>query len=260
LLACDAMALRIVAVAILSVADGAFQQGASEERESLLTLLMARDPSLAFSGGFPVGQPRSKSPQMKLDELDSAGYYATGGASELPMKKPLGKKELKKFWTKLENKGKAGSNLKKIPDKAQWINMVNAVDVAKPGQISSGFQYGQEIAIINEKGKLYAIANKLPPTGQPATFGKLNGDGTITEPISGTKYSLSTGKVVEWCPSLIGGLQKLLVAPTNVPTFSVRKLGNAVQAQINVNLKRQYEQKYWRGILDAQGKVDGAYY
>jgi hypothetical protein len=40
----------------------------------------------------------------------------------------------------------------------------------------------------------------------------------------------------------------------------VRKQGGSVQVQINVNAKAQFESKYWRGVLDAQGKVDGGYY
>ena len=40
----------------------------------------------------------------------------------------------------------------------------------------------------------------------------------------------------------------------------VRKQGSKVQALINVNAKAQFEQNYWRGILDSQGKVDGGYY
>ena len=47
-----------------------------------------------------------------------------------------------------------------------------------------------------------------------------------------------------------------------VPLFAVpvRKQGGQVQVQINVNAKAQFESKYWRGVLDAQGKVDGGYY
>ena len=40
----------------------------------------------------------------------------------------------------------------------------------------------------------------------------------------------------------------------------VRKQGGKVQALINVNAKAQFEQNYWRGVLDSQGKVDGGYY
>ena len=48
----------------------------------------------------------------------------------------------------------------------------------------------------------------------------------------------------------------------SIPLFAVpvRKQGGSVQVQINVNAKAQFESKYWRGVLDAQGKVDGGYY
>ena len=42
--------------------------------------------------------------------------------------------------------------------------------------------------------------------------------------------------------------------------YKCRKQGGKVQALVNVNAKQQFESKYWRGILDAQGKVDGGYY
>jgi len=148
----------------------------------------------------------------------------------------------------------------RVPNKVVWVDLLKGKDVP-PGSVNTGFRYGQEIAIVNEKGTLYAISNKLPPTAQPATFGTLEGDGTIKEPISGTKFSLRTGKVVgPWCPSLVGKIAKLLIPPTDVPTFQVRKNGDSIQVKINVNAKAQFEQNYWRGVLDAQGKVDGGYY
>ena len=40
----------------------------------------------------------------------------------------------------------------------------------------------------------------------------------------------------------------------------MRKQGGSLQALVNVNAKAQFESNYWRGVLDAQGKVDGGYY
>jgi len=148
----------------------------------------------------------------------------------------------------------------KIPTKKVWVSFVPAEE-CQPGQIAAGFRYGQEIAIANDKGALYAVANKLPPTGQPATFGTLPGKGILQEPITGTAFNLKTGQPVgEWCPNLIGKLIRLLVGPTSVPTYPVRKAGKNIEVQINVNAKAQFEAGYWRGVLDAQGKVDGGYY
>jgi nitrite reductase/ring-hydroxylating ferredoxin subunit len=148
-----------------------------------------------------------------------------------------------------------------VGTKQVWVDFAKAKD-CQPGTIISGFQYGQELAIACEKGgKLYAMSNKMPPVGQPATFATLDGKGTIVEPVTGTKFNMSTGKPVgKWCPSLVGNLIGLLVSPSNLFVFPVRKSGNSVQCLINVNAKKQFESNYWRGVLDAQGKVDGGYY
>jgi nitrite reductase/ring-hydroxylating ferredoxin subunit len=152
---------------------------------------------------------------------------------------------------------------KKIPSKNVWVSFADAKD-AKPGQITSGFQYGLEIAIVTDKsGATYACSNKLPPTGQPATFCELTDKpGQIKEPISGTVYSLKSGQIVgDWCPSILGRLLiGRLLGPQNLDVFPCRKGSGSVQVLVNVNAKAQFEQKYWRGILDAQGKVDGGYY
>jgi len=96
---------------------------------------------------------------------------------------------------------------------------------------------------------------------QPATFGELQGKGILKEPITGTLFNMKTGQPVgEWCPSLVGKLFRILVGPQGVPTYPVRKSGNNIEVQINVNAKAQFEANYWRGVLDAQGKVDGGYY
>jgi nitrite reductase/ring-hydroxylating ferredoxin subunit len=149
---------------------------------------------------------------------------------------------------------------KKIPSTKVWATFASSKEL-QPGGVVSGFQFGQEIAIAkSQSGKLFAISNKLPPTGQPATFGTVDGN-KIIEPISGTAFNMATGKPEgKWCPSLVGNLLGRLVTPTDVPTFPVRDRGGKLQVQINKNAKAQFEQNYWRGVLDAQGKTDGGYY
>jgi nitrite reductase/ring-hydroxylating ferredoxin subunit len=205
--------------------------------------------------------------QDAASAADAASDHSSAGEASdsslgVPMSKnEMSEKEWRKFWAKMEAKGKSGSQLKGIPDKTRWVSFVNEADVEENGMIASGSKHGHQIAIVNEKGVLYAISNTLPPTGQPATFGILDGDGSIKEPISGTKFSLRTGKLVgDWCPSLIGGLQSMLVAPRDVQTFDVRRNGNAVEVLINVNLKKQSEQTYhWREVLKSQRQIDGPY-
>ena len=100
-----------------------------------------------------------------------------------------------------------------------WVSWINAAD-AKPGTINSGFRYGQEIAIICDlKGGLYAMSNKMPPTGQPTTFAGFGEKGTVVEPITLTEYNCKTGKQIgTWCPSPIGRLLfSRLTTPSDIP-------------------------------------------
>ena len=151
----------------------------------------------------------------------------------------------------------------KIPSKNAWVTFADSSEIVKGGVIS-GFSFGQELAIACTKnGQLYAMANKLPPTGQPATLGKVTDDGkAIVEPLCGTAFDLKTGKPVgKWCPYPLGQLVfGRLIGPSDVAVFKVRQQGGKVQCLINVNAKAQFEQNYWRGVLDSQGKVDGGYY
>jgi nitrite reductase/ring-hydroxylating ferredoxin subunit len=145
-----------------------------------------------------------------------------------------------------------------IPTKQVWVAFGEA---PAPGEIVSGFEYDQEIAIVNDGGTLYAVSNKLPPFGQPATFGKLVGKGELQEAVTGTVFNLKDGRPVgKWCPGPIPVIFGLITSATNVEVYKCRKKGSKVEVNINVNAKAQFEQKYWRGVLDSQGKVDGGYY
>merc|ERR1719378_1560219 len=145
-----------------------------------------------------------------------------------------------------------------IPVKNVWTDMFPASE-AKPGTINSGFKYGIEVAVVCTKdGKLYGFSNKMPPTGQPTTFAKIENN-CVVEPVTGTQYDLKTGKQTgKWCPYPVGQLLiGRVTTPQDLEIYQVRKQGKSIQALINVNAKAQFEQKYWRGILDSQGKVDG---
>lgn len=150
-----------------------------------------------------------------------------------------------------------------IPTKMKWVPFVSASEAQK-GTAVAGFQYGLEIAVVTDTtGKQYAIANKLPPFGQPATFGTI-GAGTITDPVTLSTWDLKTGKPIgAWCPAppLIGPIIfNALSSPSPLTVFPCRKSGNKIEANVNVNAKAQFESGYWRGVLDAQGKTDGGYY
>merc|ERR1711924_408506 len=130
---------------------------------------------------------------------------------------------------------------KKIPDKKAWANYG-----PKPekGKAVGGTVQRVDICIVQDAaGKLYALGNKAPPTGQPLEFGKVNSKaGTIADPTFGTEFSLKTGNVVgKWLPGGIGFLlRNLFPEPQVVLTFPVRGKGNNVEVQININAAKQF--------------------
>jgi len=89
---------------------------------------------------------------------------------------------------------------------------------------------------------------------------------TIIEPQYGTVFDCLTGLPVgDWCPSppVVGQLiGAFMGGPQAVATFEVREafMSGAIEVQVDVNAKKAYEADYWKGLLDAQGKVDGTYY
>jgi nitrite reductase/ring-hydroxylating ferredoxin subunit len=135
-------------------------------------------------------------------------------------------------------------------------------DLPKPGRATSGVAGGLDICIaVDNKGAVYALGNKCPPIGQPLAFGQVNNDGTIQDPLLGTKFSLKTGEVVgPWCPSGIGKLIGGAFSPDGVPTYPVKKVGANIEVTVDVNAKFNFESNFWSGVLDAQGKADGKYY
>lgn len=146
-----------------------------------------------------------------------------------------------------------------IPDKLAWVNFIEA-DEVPPGAIVGRMVGGQDIAVANDGGTLYAIADNLPPTSSPASSGILLGNGIIQDPLSKSQFDMKTGQNLAWCPGGLGFIYKLLQSPTDVAAFKVRKQGKFIQVELNVNAKAQFEKSYWKGILDARGKADGGYY
>merc|ERR1712113_937738 len=81
---------------------------------------------------------------------------------------------------------------KKIPDKNVWVPIVSASD-AKPLTVTSGFQYGVEVAVVSGKGgNVYGLSNKLPPFGQPTTFATFDATkpDCIVEPVTARQADL----------------------------------------------------------------------
>ncbi|VEU42902.1 unnamed protein product [Pseudo-nitzschia multistriata] len=150
----------------------------------------------------------------------------------------------------------------KFKAKLAYVPCISVEDLPAPGSATSGVAGGLAICIaVDPKGSVYALGDKCPPVNQPLSFGKVNADGTIQDPVLGTKFSLKTGEVVgKWCPSGIGKLIGGAFSPIGVPTYPVKKSGKNIDVQVDVNAKFNFEAQYWTGILDAQGKSDGKYY
>ncbi|GMI36982.1 hypothetical protein TrCOL_g2520 [Triparma columacea] len=150
---------------------------------------------------------------------------------------------------------------KKIGPKLQYAPCIPTKNIPKPGTATSGVCAGLAICIaVDKDGSIYALGDKCPPVNQPLSFGKV-ANGCIEDPVLGTKFNLKTGQVQgAWCPSGIGKLLGGLFEPSGVNTYPVKKQGANLCVQVDVNAKLAFEQQYWSGVLDAQGKANGKYY
>jgi len=97
-------------------------------------------------------------------------------------------------------------NAKKGPS-LKYVPCISTADLPAPGSATSGVAGGLAICIaVDPKGAVYALGDKCPPVNQPLSFGKVGSDGTIADPVLGTKFSLKSGQVIEWCPTGLGKL------------------------------------------------------
>merc|ERR1712194_370889 len=143
----------------------------------------------------------------------------------------------------------------------KYVPCISTEDLPKPGSATSGVDGGLAICIaVDRKGAGYALGDKCPPGNQPLSFGEVNDDGTICDPVLGTRFSLKPGQVEAWCPTGLGRLVGGLFEPVGVPTYPVKAKGKIVEVQVDVNYKANFEADYWSGVLDAQGKASGKYY
>ena len=151
-------------------------------------------------------------------------------------------------------------SMKAVGSKLQYCDAIPASKAPKRGKAVSANAGGLAICIAADKnGYLYALSDKAPPTGQPLSQGSVEGT-TICDPTFGSRFDLKTGACVEWLPGGFGAILRNVFEPQGVYTYPVKSQGGKIQVQVNVNARAEYEQGYWKGILDAQGKSDGSYY
>jgi len=151
-------------------------------------------------------------------------------------------------------------NVKKIKPALKYVPCIRKDELPKRGKATSGVAGGLAICIaVDEKGGVFALGDKCPPANQPLSIGKVEG-GAIVDPILGSRFSLKTGQPVEWCASPLGKIVGGLFTPSGVPTYPVKNGKQNIEVQVDVNYKLAYEQEYWSGVLDAQGKANGKYY
>jgi len=148
----------------------------------------------------------------------------------------------------------------KIKPKLKYVPCIRKDELPKRGKCTSGVAGGLAICIaVDEKGGVFALGDKCPPANQPLSVGTC-GQGVIKDPILGTTFNLKTGTVVDWCAGPLGKIVGGLFTPVGVPTYPVKSGGQNIEVQVDVNYKLAYEQEYWSGVLDAQGKANGKYY
>lgn len=146
--------------------------------------------------------------------------------------------------------------------KLKFVDACGA-DELEPGKAKSAVVAGLDICVIQDAidGKYYAVGNKCPPTGTPVSQGRVNSrEKTIEDPQNGSEFNYQTGEPVRWCTRGVGILIGRFIEQAPLPCFKIKKAGNKLQVEVNVNAKADFESNYWRGILDAQGKTDGGYY
>jgi len=154
---------------------------------------------------------------------------------------------------------------KKILPSFQWLKTgVKASELA-PGQLVAKTLGGNDVLVgKNQSGGLFCVGNLCPHLGTPMSEGAdVIGD-IIVCPLHGSSFSTKTGELIDWCPSppIIGPLTGIVTEQRNLAVLDARTSfwGDDVEVNIDTNAKKAYEADYWKGLLDAQGKVDGTYY
>jgi nitrite reductase/ring-hydroxylating ferredoxin subunit len=124
-------------------------------------------------------------------------------------------------------------------EKLRYVPCLDIDDLPFPGFATSSDAGGHALCIVvDPKGSVFALAGKCPPANNPLSSGKVCADGTIEDPVLGTKFSLRTGEVVgAWCPNGFGKLVGGVFSPVGISTFPVRLKGRSIEVQVQVDSK-----------------------
>jgi len=157
----------------------------------------------------------------------------------------------------------------KILPSLAWIKSGIKTEELKNGDYQTVCLCGLDYCVGRTlQGKLFAVGDKYPPTGQSFAAGGFVEDETIADDQFGNRWNVFTGESVgEWCPSppLIGKFVGAFMTDGKPEALSVTDIredffSKEIEVLCDTNAKRAFEADYWKGILDAQGKDDGSYY
>jgi len=153
----------------------------------------------------------------------------------------------------------------KILPSFQWLKTGLKTGDLAPTDLRALNMAGVDVLIgKNQSGGLFCVGNLCPHLGTPMSEGAdVIGD-VIVCPLHGSSFKTTTGELIDWCPSppIIGPLTGLVIEKKALAVFEIKTsfLGDDIEVKIDTNAKKAYEADYWKGLLDAQGKVDGTYY
>uniref|UniRef100_A0A7S1M9Y9 Rieske domain-containing protein n=1 Tax=Alexandrium catenella TaxID=2925 RepID=A0A7S1M9Y9_ALECA len=154
---------------------------------------------------------------------------------------------------------------KKVLPAFEWLKTGLKASQLAPGQLVAKQLGGNDVLVgKDQSGTLFCVGNLCPHFGTPMSEGAdVIGD-IIVCPLHGSSFSVKTGELLDWCPSppIIGPLTGIIAEQRNLPVLEARTsfFGDDIEVNIDTNAKKAYEADYWKGLLDAQGKVDGTYY
>jgi 3-phenylpropionate/trans-cinnamate dioxygenase ferredoxin subunit len=101
------------------------------------------------------------------------------------------------------------------------------------GQMKAVKLEGQDILLANIGGSYYAIDNKCPHMGGNLSKGKLEST-TVTCPLHGSQFNVTTGKVVRWLKGsgLMFSVGKALKPPAEVKKYNLKVDGDKILVEI----------------------------